>query len=99
MRKHGPRGMQYRAQDKANYNTGCLALGPCEKPVCVLSRFSHVQLFATVVAVQLYSPTVVHQAPLSMGFSRQEYWGVLPCPPPENLPDPGIIPASFMSPT
>ena len=31
-----------------------------------------------------------HQAPLSMGFSRQEYWHILPCPPPEDLLDPGI---------
>ena len=41
--------------------------------------------------------TVVHQAPLSMGFSRQEYWSGLPCPPPGDLPDPGIKPASLMS--
>ena len=34
--------------------------------------------------------TVAHQAPLSMGFSRQEYWSGLPFPSPENLPDPGI---------
>ena len=34
--------------------------------------------------------TVAHQAPLSMGFSRQEYWSRLPCPPPGDLPDPGI---------
>ena len=34
--------------------------------------------------------TVTRQAPLSMGLSRQEYWGGLPFPPPENLPDPGI---------
>ena len=33
---------------------------------------------------------VAHQAPLSMGFSRQEYWSGLPCPPPGDLPDPGI---------
>ena len=38
--------------------------------------------------------TVVHQAPLSMGFSRQEYWSGLPCPPLEELPDPGIKPGS-----
>ena len=38
--------------------------------------------------------TVARQAPLSMGFSRQEYWSELPCPPPEDLPDPGIKPAS-----
>ena len=52
----------------------------------MLSRFSHVQLFAT------------HQAPLSMEFSRQEYWDELPCPPPGDLPNPGIKPASLMSP-
>ena len=36
--------------------------------------------------------TVDCQAPLSMGFSRQEYWSGLPCPPPEDLPNPGIKP-------
>ena len=36
-------------------------------------------------------------APLSMGFSRQEYWSGLPCPPPGDLPDPGIEPASLIS--
>ena len=35
---------------------------------------------------------------LSMGFSRQEYWSGLPCPPPGDIPDPGIEPASLMSP-
>ena len=35
------------------------------------------------------------QAPLSMGFSRQEYWSGLPCPPPGDLPDPGTEPASL----
>ena len=59
--------------------------------MCVLSRFSHVQLFATVLIVAC-------QAPMSLGFSRQEYWNVLPCPPPRNLPEPGIEPESFMSP-
>ena len=39
--------------------------------------------------------TVAHQALLSMGFSRQEYWSRLPCPPPGALPDPGIKPASL----
>ena len=46
-----------------------------------------VQLFATPW-------TVAHQAPLSMGFSRQEYWSGLPFPPPGDLPNPGIKPAS-----
>ena len=38
--------------------------------------------------------TVAHQAPLSMGFSRQEYWGRLQCPSSEDLLDPGIEPGS-----
>ena len=37
--------------------------------------------------------TVAHQAPLSMGFPRQEYWSGLPFPPPGDLPDPGIEPS------
>ena len=37
------------------------------------------------------------QAPLSMGLSRQEYWSALPCPPPGDLPDPGIQPMSLTS--
>ena len=38
--------------------------------------------------------TVAHQAPLSMGFSRQEYWNGLPFPSPRDLPDPGIEPTA-----
>ena len=38
--------------------------------------------------------TITHQAPLSMGFPRQEYWSGLPFPSPGDLPDPGIEPAS-----
>ena len=41
--------------------------------------------------------TVARQAPLSVTFSRQEYWSGLPCPPPGDLPDPGVEPASLMS--
>ena len=59
--------------------------------VCVLSYFSRVWFFVTPW-------TVACQAPLSMGFSRQEYWSGLPCPPPGDLPDPGIEPMSLMSP-
>ena len=58
---------------------------------CMLSHFSRVQLFATLW-------TITHQVPLSMGFSRQEYWSGLPCPPPGDLPNPGIEPASLESP-
>ena len=42
--------------------------------------------------------TVAHQAPLSMGFSRQGYWSGLPCLPPGHLPNPGIQPTSLISP-
>ena len=42
--------------------------------------------------------TVAHQAPLSMGFSRQQHWSGLPCPSPWDLPDPGIKPTSPASP-
>ena len=42
--------------------------------------------------------TVTHQAPLSMGSSRQIYWIGFPCPSPEHLPDPGIEPMSLTSP-
>ena len=59
---------------------------------CVLSHFSLVQLFETFW-------TVTHQAPLSMGFSRQEHWSELPCPPAGDLPDPGIEPVSLTSPS
>ena len=50
--------------------------------LCVLSCFSCVWLFMT-------PRTIGHQAPLSMGFSRQEYWSELPCPLPGDLPWPG----------
>ena len=60
--------------------------------VCAcISRFSHVQLFATLW-------TIASQAPLSMGFSRDEYWSGLPCPPPRDLPDPGTKPSSPTTP-
>ena len=60
--------------------------------VCaVLSHFSCVQLSATPW-------TVARQAPLSMGFSRQEYWSGLPCPPSGALPDPGIETVSLKFP-
>ena len=56
----------------------------------MLSSFSHVRLFVTLW-------TVACQAPLSIGFSRQEHWSGLPCPPPGDLPEPGIKPKSHVS--
>ena len=52
-----------------------------------VKSLSRVRLFVTPW-------TVAHQAPLSMGFSRQEYWSGLPFPSPGDLPDPGIKPRS-----
>ena len=60
------------------------------KCVCIKS-LSCVQLFVT-------ARTVACQAPLSMGFSREEYWSGFPSPPSENLPDGGIKPTSLTSP-
>ena len=59
--------------------------------VCVLSCLVRVQLFAAPW-------TVAHQAPLSMRFSRQEYWSGLPFPSPGDLPDPGMETMSLAAP-
>ena len=81
--------------------TRVLSLGwedPLEKEMaihscvlCVLSCFSRVRLFATPW-------TIACQAPLFMGFSRQQHWSVLPFLSPGDLPDPGIKPVSLVSP-
>ena len=55
--------------------------------VCVCESLSRVRIFAT-------PRTIAHQAPLSMGFSRQTYWSGLPFSSPGDLPDPGIEPGS-----
>ena len=57
----------------------------------MLSLFSHAQLFATLWTVSL-------PAPLSVGFSGQEYWSGLSCPPPGDLYNPEIKPMSLLSP-
>ena len=59
--------------------------------VCKTSCFSRARLFATL-------RTVAHQGPLSVGFTRQEYWRKLPCSSPGDLPDPGIKPTSLTFP-
>ena len=55
----------------------------------MLSRLSRVQFFATLW-------TVACQAPLSVGFYKEEYWSGLPRPSPGDLPDPGVEPMSLM---
>ena len=59
--------------------------------MCVWEILSHVRFLTT-------QWTVAHQVPLSMDFSRLEYWSRLPFPPPGDLPDPGIEPVSLASP-
>ena len=59
--------------------------------MCILSSFNRVQLFMTLQTIAL-------QAPRSMEFSKQENQSGLPCPPPEYLPDPGMVPVSLTSP-
>ena len=61
------------------------------KFLCVLNPFSHVGLFEVPW-------TIARQAPLSMGFSRQDYWSELPFPSPGDLPNLGIEHMSLMSP-
>ena len=69
-----------------------LCLFPLLILFCILAQsFSHVQSFVT-------QRTVAYQAPLSLGFPRQEYWSGLPSSPPGDLPDPGIKPMSVASP-
>ena len=58
---------------------------PLQVDDVAVKLLSHVQLFATLW-------TAAHQAPLSMGFPKQEYSGGSPFPPPGDLPDPGIKP-------
>ena len=64
-------------------------LSSCLVECLCAQSLSHVLLFATPW-------TVAHQAPLSVGFSYQEYWSGLSFPPPGDLPDPGITVEAFL---
>ena len=88
---------QSRQQDKDENNKGghyITIKGSIDQEdvlCCILSCFSCVWLCGTLW-------TIACQAPLSTGFSRQEYWSGLPYPSPGDLPKPGIEPGSLMSP-
>ena len=69
----------------------CLISKSIILPQLCMCMLSHFRLFVTLW-------TIAHQSPLSMEFSRQEYWSGLPYSPPGDLPDPGIEPASLKSP-
>ena len=62
--------------------------------------YESVRAWCHFIRVRLCSTlwTVAHHNSPSMGFSRQEYWSGLPCPPPRDLPDPGIETVSPVSP-
>ena len=80
--------------DDPNFRKIKIQFGNKMYVVCMLSHFSCVRLFA--VLWTLCNPVAWYSSPLSMGFSRQEYWSGLPCPPPGDLPDPGTKPASLL---
>ena len=69
--------------------TGGLTKSKVSSPCVRTKSLRRVRLFVTLW-------TVARQAPLSMEFSRQEYWRGLPCPPPGDLPDQGIEPVSLV---
>ena len=73
------------------FHSGCTLLCSPLRLILMPGCFSRVRLFVTPW-------TVAHQAPLSTGFSRQEYWSGLPFPSPGDLLDQGIEPRSLMSP-
>ena len=79
-----------------------------ETPPLALQGKTGIRLTLQPLCLRTLSPSVVSDSLrphglyptrlLSKGFSRQEQWSGLPCPPPGDLPDPGIKPASLMSP-
>ena len=78
-----------------SFSTGCLV----QFQVRSLTREVSVRAKSLQSCLTLHDPmTAARQAPLSLGFSRQEYWSGLLYPPPGDLPDPGIEPVSLTSP-
>ena len=75
-------GVKLNREEVREFRESCLHESCC---------FRHIQIFVTL-------QPVAHQALLSTGFSRQEYWSGLPGSPPGDLPDPGIEPMSLRSP-
>ena len=73
---HMPPKVHYQTFSKKACSFLCMCVWVCAW--CVLSHFRNVWLSVTAW-------NVTHQAPLSMGFSRQEYWSGLPCPPPDKI--------------
>ena len=82
------------------YWNPCSLLMEMLNDVATLKNSLCVSLYVHRLVVWLFETpwTVACQASLSMGFSRREFWSVLPFPPPGDLPNPGVEPESFTSP-
>ena len=97
-----PMGNRYitnhqRSVDSFKIVRQCILNSYCKIKICELLQFSKCRMCVcashSVVSRFFVTPwTVTRQAPLSMEFSRQEYWSGLPCPAPGDLPNPGIEP-------
>ena len=87
-------------QHYTDLGSSTLEAGSLKKHMSAWMHAQSLQSCSTVCNTRLYATlwTVTHQAPLSMGFSRQEYWSGLPFLPPGDLPDTGIEPAVPVSP-
>ena len=86
---------------------GALITGDCGKHLLTIFFYSEILILKPGKALSnknevcqgaRKSQVAIFQAPLSLGFPRQEHWSGLPFPPPRDLPDPGIGPASLLSP-
>ena len=87
--KHAEMPVLKRKED-TRWKGICSTRGQAPLRACVLSHLSRVPFCVTLW-------TVAHQAPLSIGLSRQGEWSGLPCPPPGDLPNPGVEPMSHVS--
>ena len=85
-----------KLSEKLNLQAACMFCFYKGKEISVQAYVLFVFVFFLVVQSCLFATpwTVLNQAPLSMGFPRQEYWSGLPFPSPRDLPDPGIEPGS-----
>ena len=105
MQKTGIRVVQREGSANAKAQTQKLSGDHCDRAtVTRIHCFTSVSLQSIPMVLVLWESlshvqlsvipwAVVRQAPLSMEFFRQEYWSGLPCPPPRDLPDPGIEPS------
>ena len=99
-------GRQPPLDDALSKQTAFSGVARKESPLLISQQVPAVKQEAGMCACQIASVmsnsatpwTLAHQAPLFMGFSRQEYWSGLPCPPPGDLSDPGMKPMSSVFP-